>query len=90
MRRYNGKSESPISSAHLVQAVRAFSTKKARTVPWLRDPSWEILFRETYPLTNTMPNSWQAQAVRLLCSFAVLTIALPLAGQTPYIASTRA
>ena len=49
-----------------------------------------ILFRETYPLTNTMPNSWQAQAVRLLCSFAVLATALPLAGQTPYIASTRA
>jgi hypothetical protein len=41
-----------------------------------------------------MPNSWQAQALRLLCSFAVLTAALPLAGQTPaispYIASTRA
>jgi hypothetical protein len=41
-----------------------------------------------------MPNSWQAQAVRLLCSFTVLSTALPLAGQTPavspYIASTRA
>jgi hypothetical protein len=41
-----------------------------------------------------MPNSWQAQALRLLCYFAVLAAALPLAGQTPaqspYIASTRA
>ena len=41
-----------------------------------------------------MPNSWQAQAVRFLCSFTVLSTALPLAGQTPavspYIASTRA
>jgi hypothetical protein len=41
-----------------------------------------------------MPNSWQAQALRLLCSFAVLAVALPLAAQTPaqspYIASTRA
>lgn len=41
-----------------------------------------------------MPNSWQAQAVRLLCSFAAFSIALPLAGQapaaSPYIASTRA
>jgi hypothetical protein len=52
------------------------------------------MVRETYLLTDTMPNSWQAQALRLLCSFAVLAAALPLAGQTPaaspYIASTRA
>src|ERR1700761_4650351 len=60
------------------------------------------MVRETYLLTDTMPNSWQAQALRLLCSFAVLSAALPLAGQTPassagqapaispYIASTRA
>ncbi|HEY1964403.1 MAG TPA: hypothetical protein VGG59_05705 [Acidobacteriaceae bacterium] len=41
-----------------------------------------------------MPNSWQAQAPRLLCSFALFAATLPLAGQTPaispYIASTRA
>ena len=41
-----------------------------------------------------MPNSWQAQPLRLLCSFALLAAPLPLAGQTPaispYIASTRA
>jgi hypothetical protein len=52
------------------------------------------MVRETYLLTDTMPNSWQAQAARLLCSFAVLTAAVPLRGQTPaispYIASTRA
>jgi hypothetical protein len=41
-----------------------------------------------------MPNSWQTRPFWLLCTFAVLTPALPLAGQTPapspYIASTRA
>jgi hypothetical protein len=41
-----------------------------------------------------MPNSWQAQALRLLRSFAVVATPLALAGQTPaaspYIASTRA
>src|ERR1700760_1189607 len=41
-----------------------------------------------------MPNSWQAQPLRLLCSFALLAAPLPLAGQTPaispYIARTRA
>jgi hypothetical protein len=41
-----------------------------------------------------MPNSWQTRPLWLLCTFAVLTPALPLVGQTPapspYIASTRA
>ena len=41
-----------------------------------------------------MPNSWQTRPFWLLCTFAVLTPALPLVGQTPapspYIASTRA
>jgi hypothetical protein len=42
-----------------------------------------------------MPNSLQAQALRLLCCFAMLASALPLAAQSPaadspYIASTRA
>lgn len=52
---------------------------------------------ETYLLTETMPNSWQALAARLLCSIAVMTAALPLAAQTataasdsPYIGRTRA
>jgi hypothetical protein len=55
------------------------------------------MVRETYLLTKTMPNSWQTQTARLLCSLAVLTLALPLAGQTtaspsdsPYIGRTRA
>jgi hypothetical protein len=41
-----------------------------------------------------MPNSWQTRPFRLLCTFAILTSALPVAAQTPtpspYIASTRA
>ena len=89
MRRYNGKSESHIAGSPGPGSA-GFLNEEPRTVSWLKDASWEILFRETYPLTNTMPNSWQAQAVRLLGSFAVFTTALPLAGQTPYIASTRA
>ncbi len=54
------------------------------------------MVRETYLLTETMPNSWQAQATRTLCFSAVLISALPLAAQTPavadspYIGRTRA
>jgi hypothetical protein len=53
------------------------------------------MVRETHLLIETMPNSLQAQALRLLWCFAVLASALPLAGQSPaagspYIASTRA
>jgi hypothetical protein len=52
------------------------------------------MVRETYLLIETMPNSWQTRPFRLLCTFAVLTPALSLAGQapapSPYIARTRA
>jgi hypothetical protein len=52
------------------------------------------MVRETYLLTETMPNSWQTRPFRLLCTLSVLTSALPLVAQvaapSPYIASTRA
>jgi hypothetical protein len=51
------------------------------------------LSRETYLLTKTMPNSWQAPLLRLLSSVALLA-GVPAMGQnpvaSPYIASTPA
>jgi hypothetical protein len=50
------------------------------------------MVRETHPLTDTMPNSWQIQVIGLLCLAALLP-ASPLAAQTavsPYIGRTGA
>jgi hypothetical protein len=53
------------------------------------------MVRETHLLIETMPNSWQVHALRLLGASAVIASSLPLAAQTtagnsPYIASTHA
>jgi hypothetical protein len=94
MRRYNGKERISHNHASVGFGQCGFLNGKAALRSLASGHAMGILSRETYLLTDTMPNSWQARAFRLLCSFAVITTALPLAGQTPavspYIASTRA
>ena len=93
MRRYNGKSEFPITLPDRLPGSAALN-EKPRQILGFETLRGESCSRETHLLTNTMPNSWQARALRLLCSFALLAAPLPLAGQTPaispYIANTRA
>ena len=94
MRRYNGKSEFPSRCLTDFLAMRLFLTKSRAQILGFETLRGKSCSRETHLLTNTMPNSWQARALRLLCSFALVAAPLPLAGQTPaispYIANTRA